>query len=116
LAEPSGSKYYKAPGAADLKAIYDTIALELNSQLFLTYHSATHTERSYQIVHVEVTWTGPDGQTLARTITYRPPAAAVVAPTQEPVVLTPFPVSLAVALPPGLLEQPHEEAPTTKPT
>ena len=80
LAEPSGGKYYKAPSAKDLDAIYKAISIELDSQLFLKYKSTTRLERSYQLIHVEVTYTSPTGQVITRQISYRPRVAAAVAP------------------------------------
>jgi tight adherence protein C len=83
LAQPSGGKYYKAPGPADLTGIYNAIATELASQLYLKYKSAAQISRSYQLVPVEVRYTGPDGKQLTQTVSYRPPRVAVPTATAE---------------------------------
>ena len=78
LAEPSGGKYYAAPSPADLTNIYNAISLELDSQFYLKYKSATRIARSYETVDVVVKYTSPDGQVLIRSITYRPPSEALI--------------------------------------
>ncbi len=104
LAEPGGGKYYKAPSAADLNGIYNTISLELNSQLFLKYHSQATIERQYQLVEVALSYTAPDGQVVVKTFGYRPPPEAVVRATDVPFVLQTF-ATPVVSLPPGLVNQ-----------
>jgi tight adherence protein C len=103
LAEPTGGKYYPAPSTNDLAAIYNAISLELDSQLFLRYKSATQVQRSYQLVTVEVKYTAPDGQIVSKAITYRPPPAAVVPAQVEPAVVpTLLPRPNVVPLPEGI--------------
>lgn len=104
LANPSGGKYYQAPGPADLTSIYTAISLELDSQLILKYRSDTRVDRSYKLVRVEVTYASPAGGTVTQKISYRPPPAAVIVPTQAPVVApvgTPEATPHALPLPPS---------------
>ncbi len=92
LSQPTGGRYYKAPSAADLAGIYNAISIELDSQLFLKYKSNTLIARSYESVKVEVKYTPPAGQPLVKTISYRPPNAAIITPTPEvPIERTPLP-------------------------
>jgi tight adherence protein C len=97
LAE-GGGRYYKAPAPQDLQAIYNSIAVELSSQLLLQYKSTTRVTQVYQLVSVEVKWKGPDGTELAATVRYRPSRDALIQPTALPV--QPGPTSLP--LPAGI--------------
>jgi len=105
LSDPTGGKYYPAPNAGELGSIYSAIALELDSQLFLNYRSATQLQRSYQLVTIEVSYTAPDGQVIKKAITYRPPPAAV-APVAETEPVSPRPLTQPgfVPLPEGLTQ------------
>jgi tight adherence protein C len=116
LTEPSGGKYYKAPTAADLQAIYAAISVELDSQLFLRYRSATRVSRSYELVKVQVKYTAPDGQVLVRTVSYRPPTAALLPKQPGPTTraLAPFATPFAVPLPAGMSAKSTQSAPTGK--
>jgi len=100
LSEPTGGKYYKAPGPGDLEAIYRSISLELSAQMQLRYTSATRVERSYRLIIVQVRYTDRAGQEVVRNIRYRPPSAAVLTPVEEFVAPAGGPV--IVPLPPGL--------------
>src|SRR5688500_13432654 len=95
LSEPTGGKYYKAPGPGDLEAIYRSISLELSAQMRLRYASTTHVERSYRLVTVQMQYKDKAGQVVVRTIRYRPPPAALLAPTEISVVPTPSPQVVA---------------------
>ena len=102
LAEPGGGRYYKAPEPTDLRGIYESIAVELSSQLLLRYQSTTHVTRLYQLVTVEVKWKGPDGTEVARTVRYRPSRDALIQPT----AIALRPTSTAVPPPPGINNPP----------
>ncbi len=114
LATPSGGKYYKAPSADDLGAIYSAISTELNSQVFIRYKSTTQVQRRYELVHLTVTYTAPDGQVIRQTIAYRPPETAV-APTTPEAGISLAPVApIEVGLPSGIaggVQQPATLAP-----
>jgi tight adherence protein C len=101
LAEPGG-RYYKAPAPEDLQGIYNSIAVELSSQLLVRYTSSTRVTRTYQLVTVEVRWRGPDGNEVAKTVRYRPSRDALIQPTA--VAVQPRPT--AVPLPQGLNNPP----------
>ncbi|HET9494251.1 MAG TPA: VWA domain-containing protein [Chloroflexia bacterium] len=101
LAE-GGGRYYKAPAPQDLRGIYEAIAIELSSQLLVSYQSTTRVTRLYQLVTIEVKWRGPDGVEVAQTVRYRPSRAALIQPT--PIALQPTPT--AVPPPPGLSKPP----------
>ncbi len=101
LAE-GGGRYYKAPQPSDLQGIYNSIAVELSSQLLLRYNSTTRVTRTYQLVTIEVKWKGPDGAEVARTVRYRPSRAALIQPTEVAVP----PTATAVPPPPGLSKPP----------
>ncbi len=100
ISGPTGGRYYKAPGAADLKAIFEAISVELTSQLFLKYKSSTVSTNQYQSITVEVIYTAPDGQVIRDTARYLP--RVVATPTPEPPpppTNTPAPVSLGINTP-----------------
>jgi tight adherence protein C len=100
LSEPTGGKYYKAPAPQDLQGIYQAISLELSSQLILKYHSTTRTERSYQLVSVQINYGDAQGQILSAVVRYRPPPAALLPSTPETVKVIPTP--FFVGLPAGM--------------
>src|SRR4051812_9937251 len=101
LSEPSGGKYFRAPSAGDLDAIYKAISIDLNSQLVVTYHSNTQVERGYELIGVQVRYKMP-GIALADAVSYRPPPDAVRPSKPVGSTVTAPPPPGVVQLPPGL--------------
>ncbi|MFL5734067.1 MAG: VWA domain-containing protein [Chloroflexia bacterium] len=116
IADPTGGKYYKAPTPADLGAIYSAISIALDSQLFLKYKSTTQLERSYQLIRIEVKYTGADGKVVTKQIAYRPRVSAALnraadaegpAPSAQPPLQVELPSRLRAAEPEAALPMPQ---------